>query len=113
VLTVARHWSANYPWAVQVRNALKIGLGEDVIDAINDRIALPTDDARENLVHKMANELLANQGLSDASYAEAEAALTTDELVTVIARIGSFSMTCCTANAFDITTPEEAPARLR
>jgi len=31
----------------------------------------------------------------------------------VIARIGSFSMTCCTANAFDITTPEEAPARLR
>ena len=112
VLTVARHWSANYPWAVQVRNALKIGLGEDVIDAINGRAQLPTDDARENLVHRLANELLTDQGLSDASYGDAEAALTTEELVTVIARIGSFSMTCCTANAFDITPPDDVPARL-
>ena len=113
VLTVARHWSANYPWAVQVRNALKIGLGEDVINAINGRAQLPTDDARENLVHRLANELLTDQGLSDASYGDAEAALTTEELVTVIARIGSFSMTCCTANAFDITPPDDVPARLK
>jgi len=113
VLTVARHWSAKYPWAVQVRNALKVGLGQNVIDAINGRAALPTEDARENLVHKLANELLADQGLSDASYAEAEALFTTDELITVIARIGAFSMTCCTANGFDITPPDEVPARLQ
>ena len=112
VLTVARHWSANYPWAVQVRNALKAGLSQNVIDAINQRVALPTEDARENLVHKLANELLNDHGLSNASYAEAEEALTTDELITVIARIGAFSMTCCTANGFDVTPPEEVPARL-
>ena len=112
VLTVARHWSANYPWAVQVRNALKAGLSQNVIDAINQRVALPTEDARENLVHKLANELLNDHGLSNVSYAEAEEALTTDELITVIARIGAFSMTCCTANGFDVTPPEEVPARL-
>ena len=84
-----------------------------MIDAINSRAALPTEDARENLVHKLANELLADQGLSDTSYAEAEAAFTTDELITVIARIGAFSMTCCTANGFDITPPDEVPARLQ
>ena len=112
VLTVARHWNANYPWAVQVRNALKSGLSQNVIDAINQRVALPTEDARENLVHKLANELLNDHGLSNASYAEAEEALTTDELITVIARIGAFSMTCCTANGFDVTPPEEVPARL-
>ena len=112
VLTVARHWSANYPWAVQVRNALKSGLGQNVIDAINMRGTLPTKEARENLVHKLANELLNDHGLSNASYAEAEAAFTTDELITVIARIGAFSMTCCTANGFDVTPPEEEPARL-
>ena len=113
VLTVARQWSADYPWAVQVRNALKAGLGQDVIDAINDRVVLPTEDAREQLVHKLANELLADRGLSDVSYAEAEAAFSTDELITVIARIGAFSMTCCTANGFDITPPDDAPSRLR
>ena len=26
VLTIARHWGAKYPWAVQVRGSLKIGL---------------------------------------------------------------------------------------
>lgn len=61
----------------------------------------------------MANELLTDKGLSDATYAAAEAAFTTEELVALVARIGSFSMTCCTANAFDITPPEEAPDRLK
>jgi len=111
-LTVARHWGAKYPWAVQVRNSLKIGLDQDAIDAINSRRKLPTDDRREILAHQIANELLADHGLSDATYEAAEAAFTTEELVALVARIGSFSMTCCTANAFDITPPDDAPARL-
>ena len=112
VLTVARHWGAKYPWAVQVRNSLKIGLDQDIIDAINSGAALPTDDKRESLAHQVAAELLAEHGLSDATYEAAEAAFTTDELITLIARVGSFSMTCCTANGFDITPPDDAPARL-
>lgn len=111
-LTVARFWGAKYPWAVQVRNSLKIGLDQDAVDAINSGNALPTDDRREILVHQVANELLADHGLSDATYEAAEAVFTTEELVALVARVGSFSMTCCTANAFDITPPDEAPARL-
>ncbi len=111
-LTVARHWGAAYPWAVQVRNALKIGIEQETVDAINARGALPGDDKREILVHRLANELLTDHGLSDATYKAAEEAFTTEELVALVARVGSFSMTCCTANAFDITPPIEAPARL-
>ena len=111
-LTVARFWGAKYPWAVQVRNSLKIGLDQDAVDAINARSALPTDDRREILAHQVAGELLADHGLSDATYEAAEEAFTTEELVTLVARVGSFSMTCCTANAFDITPPDAAPARL-
>jgi 4-carboxymuconolactone decarboxylase len=111
-LTVARFWGANYPWAVQTRNGLKIGLSEEEIEAINTRAALPTDNKREILAHQIANELLADKGLSDATYAAAEEAFSTDELVALIARVGSFSMTCCTANAFDITPPDDAPSRL-
>ncbi len=112
ILTVARHWGAKYPWAVQVQNSLKIGLDQKAIDAINSRSALPTDDRREILVHRVAAELLADHRLSDATYAAAEKAFTTEELVALVARVGSFSMTCCTANAFDITPPDTAPARL-
>ena len=111
-LTVARFWGAAYPWAVQVRNSLKIGLTQDIVDAINGRQPLPARDAREQLAHRVANELLADHGLSDATYADAESTFSTDELVTLVARVGSFSMTCCTANAFDLTPPDMAPDRL-
>ncbi len=70
-LTVARFWGANYPWAVQCRNGLKVGLKQNEIDAINARSELPTDDKRELLAHQVANELLADKGLIDATYASA------------------------------------------
>jgi 4-carboxymuconolactone decarboxylase len=112
-LTVARFWGAKYPWAVQCRNAIKVGLRQEEIDAINARRPLPTGNKRELLAHQIANELLSDKGLSDASYAVAEASFSTEELVALVARVGAFSMTCCTANAFDITPPDDAPARLK
>ncbi len=105
-LTVARWWNASYPWAVQVRNALNMELSQELCNAINSGSKLPTDEPRELLAHQVANELLTDRGLSDATYAAAEDAFTTDELVGLVSRVGSFSMTCCTANAFDITPPE-------
>jgi len=112
-LTVARFWNAKYPWAAQSRNGLKVGLTQAEIDAINARVALPTNDKRELLAQKIANELLADKSLSDATYAAAEATFSTEELVALVARVGSFSMTCCTANAFDITPGDDAPDRLK
>lgn len=112
-LTVARFWNAKYPWAAQSRNGLKVGLKQAEIDAINARAALPSDDKRELLAHQIAKELLADKGLSDATYAAAEAAFSTEELVALVARVGAFSMTCCTANAFDITPGDDAPDRLK
>jgi 4-carboxymuconolactone decarboxylase len=109
---VARFWGAKYPWAARCRNALKVGLKQEEIDAINARASLPTDDKRELLAHQIANDLLAHKGLSDATYAAAEAPFSTEELVTLVARVGAFSMMCCTANAFDITPPAETPASL-
>lgn len=112
ILTVIRHWGAAYPWAVQVRNSLKAGVEQAVVDAINDRKTPPLTDAREKLAHKVAGELLADHGLSDETYAAAEAAYGEEGLVTLIAQVGQFGMTCCTANAFDVTPPDDAPARL-
>lgn len=59
------------------------------------------------------NELLAEKALSDATYAAAQGLFTTEELVALVTRVGSFSMTCCTANAFQITPPNDAPAALK
>jgi 4-carboxymuconolactone decarboxylase len=112
VLTTIRHWGAKYPWAVQVRNSLAAGVDQVTIDAINERRTPPLTDPREKAAHDVARELLANRGLSDATYAAAEKAYGVEALVSLVAAVGQFSMVCCTANAFDITPPDEAPARL-
>jgi 4-carboxymuconolactone decarboxylase len=112
VLTTIRHWGAQYPWAVQVRGSLAAGVDQATVDAINARTAPPLANARERLAHEVAKELLANRGLSGATYDAAAKAFKEEELVALVAVIGQFSMVSCTANAFDVTPPAEAPARL-
>jgi 4-carboxymuconolactone decarboxylase len=112
VLTVVRHWDGQYPWAVQVKASLAAGVDQEIVDAINARQTPPLTDAREKAAYKVAGELLADRGLSDATYAEAAELFGDEQLVALVAVIGQFSMVCCTANAFDVTPPDAEPARL-
>jgi len=112
VLAVVRHWDSAYPWAVQVRASLAAGVGQAIIDAINARRRPVLDDPGERAAYDVASELVANNGLSDPTYAAAEAQFGLAKLVDLVSGVGFFSMVCCTANAFDITPPADAPARL-
>jgi len=112
VLTTIRHWGGKYPWAVQVRASLQAGVDQATIDAINARKTPNLANPRERLAHQVATELLEKHGLSDATYDAAAKAFSEEELVALVAMVGQFSMVSCTANAFDITPPDDAPARL-
>ena len=112
-LTVARHWGARYPWFAQARRSLTVGISQSVIDAINARQTPDLPDERERTCHAVARELLADKGLSDASYAAAEKTMGLESLVALIAATGSFSMTCMTANTFGIEPPAENPTPLK
>jgi 4-carboxymuconolactone decarboxylase len=111
-LAIARHFNARYPWYAQVRASLAAGIAQTVIDAINARRTPELSDQRERMCFTVASELLANKGLSDASYAAAEKALGLNDLVALTAVTGSFSMTCLTANTFGIEPPAENPTPL-
>jgi 4-carboxymuconolactone decarboxylase len=112
-LAVARHWNARYPWFAQVRNSLAIGIEQVVVDAINARKTPALADARERMCFSVASELPANKGLSKETYSEAEKIMGTEGLVALVASIGSFSMTCLTANSFEIDPPAANPTPLR
>jgi 4-carboxymuconolactone decarboxylase len=112
VLAVVRHWDAHYPWAVQVRASLAEGVEQDIIDAINARQRPELADPGERLAYEVASELVADKRVSEATYAAAEARFGEAKLVDLVSGVGFFSMVCCTANAFDITPPDDAPARL-
>ncbi len=112
VLRTVRHWGANYAWAVQERASLGVGLEQDVIDAINQGETPELDTDAERAIHLVAGELLAGHGLSDETYAQALEALGLERLTDVIATVGFYSLVSCTLNGFDISPPEDAPARL-
>ena len=111
-LAVGRHWGARHPWFAQVRASLAVGIEQAVIDAINARKEPNVADERERTCFVVARELLANKGLSDATYAAAEKAMGLEHLVALIATTGNFSMTCMTANTFGIDPPAENPTPL-
>jgi 4-carboxymuconolactone decarboxylase len=111
-LVVARHWNARYPWFAQARASLAVGIDQAVIDAINARKTPNLTDAREKTCFVVARELLANKGLSNETYAAAEAAMGLEGLVALVASTGSFSTTCMTANTFEVSPPPENPTPL-
>lgn len=111
-LVVARHWSSRYPWFAQVRASLAVGIEQAVIDAINARKTPNLADPRERTCHAVASELLANKGLSDASYAAAEKTMGLESLVALVATTGNFSTTCITAATFGIDPPAANPTPL-
>jgi len=113
VMTAIRFWGAEYPWAVQSRAALSMGLSQAFVEAINAKTTPPLDTAREKMAHELALELLTNHKLSEATYAGASKLFNEKELVTLIATIGQFTMTCLTTIAYDCTPPDDAPQRLR
>jgi 4-carboxymuconolactone decarboxylase len=109
-LVVARHWNARYPWFAQVRRSLAVGIEQAVIDAINARRNPSLADAREHTCLVVPRELLASKGLSDETYCRKDDGL--ESLVALVASIGSFSMTCMTANTFGIDPPADNPITL-
>lgn len=112
-LAVARHWNARYPWFAQARGSLAVGIDQAVIDAINARKIPDLADPRERTCFVVARELLADKRLSDATYAAAEQTMGLSDLVALIAGIGTFSMTCMTANSFGVEPPPANPNPLK
>ena len=111
-ITVARHWNARYPWSAQVRGSLALGIPQAVIDAVNARREPDLPDARERTCYVVAKEMLANKGLSDATYAAAEKTMGLEAMVMLVAAVGSFSMTCLVAGTFQIDPPASDPTPL-
>jgi hypothetical protein len=111
-LVVARHWNARYPWFAQVRRSLAAGIAQEVIDAINTHGNPGLVDAREHTCLVVARELLARKSLGDETFSAAEKTMGLESLVALVASIGSFSMTCMTANTFGIDPPAANPTPL-
>lgn len=102
ILTMARHWGAEYEWSAHKPEALRAGLSPELIEQI--RIGAPPiyGDAEERVVHAIARSVLETRQVSDALYAEAVETLGTDRLVDLIGVLGYYTLISMTLNVFHV-----------
>jgi len=112
-LTVARYMNAQYPWFAQSRAALNAGFEQAVVEAVNARETPLLPVVRERTCYAVARELAETKTLSDESYAAALRVMGENDLVALVAGVGSFITTCLTANAFAVDPPPGNPTPLK
>lgn len=112
ILTMARHWGAEYEWFAHKPPALTAGLSPELIEALRVGAPPPYADDEERVTHQVAVSVLTERNVSDALYAEAEQTLGAERLVDLVGVIGYYTLISATLNVFRVSPPEGAPREL-
>lgn len=112
ILTMARHWDAEYEWYAHKPPALKAGLSPALIEALRTGADLPYADDEERVVHQVAVSVLTTRNVSDALYDRAIAVLGQGRLVDLVGVIGYYTLISATLNVFRILPPATAEREL-
>jgi 4-carboxymuconolactone decarboxylase len=111
VITACRYFEAAYPWGVQARAALNLGIEREVVEAIN-RGETPKLSGDDMAVYELTNELVRHGGLSDASFAKAEKTFGFNRLMDLVATVGFYTSVALIANVFEVDVPNDIPIPL-
>ncbi|MBR3369472.1 MAG: carboxymuconolactone decarboxylase family protein [Rhodobacteraceae bacterium] len=112
ILTMARHWSAEYEWAAHKKEALKAGLSASVTEAIRTGTQPEYTDEHIKVVHAVARSILETSDVSDSLYAAAVAALGTEKLIDLVGLLGDSTLISMTLNVFRIPPHEQGRPEL-
>ncbi len=112
-IVAVRRWNGAYAWGAQGRDALKAGISQDIVDAINERRTPDLADDDDRAVYDAAIELADTGTLSDAAFEAAIARLGFNTLLDVVALVGFYTGVSLTVNAFEIEPRAEFPTTLK
>lgn len=109
ILVVARHWSAQYEWAVHAAEAARAGVSAETIAAIRERRLPVFEDATDRAVFDLVKALVADGRVSDETYRTAVSDLGERPVVELVGLVGYYTMVAFTLNVFEIPPPSGAP----
>ena len=104
ILVVARHWTAQYEWAVHEEEARRAGVPADVVRAIAERQAPPLE-GDDRAVYDLTSALVATGRVPDDVFTAAIATLGRPAVVELVALAGYYTMVAFSLNAFEIPPP--------
>jgi 4-carboxymuconolactone decarboxylase len=107
VLTVVRHWSAQYAWAAHEPGARASGLDPAAIEAIRERRKPAFAKPDEALVYEaVTTSLMEDKKLSDAVYSRLLERFGLELTIEIITIAGLYSMVATVLNGFEVPTPD-------
>lgn len=110
ILITARHWSQDYEWGVHAPIALKVGISQNVIDAIADGKRPEGMSEDEKIVYDFSEELQLNKRVSDTTFARAEKRFGPTGVVDLTAICGYYTLLAMELNV--ARYPSSSPPKL-
>lgn len=107
ILTIARHYTAQYEWLVHEPGARKAGVPDAVIEAIRHRREPPFADPKEACAYAMVNELVANKKIAAATYARAVELFGEPAVVELVTQIGFYIAIAVLLVSFEVDVPAD------
>ena len=105
ICLTARHIRANYEWHAHAPLAVEAGVPAAAMEAIRTGATPNLADKEQALVYKLVSELIDTKRLSDASFAEATAALGEQGIVELGTIIGYYTAIGNALNVFQVALP--------
>jgi 4-carboxymuconolactone decarboxylase len=105
ILTIARHYTAQYEWLVHEPGARKAGVPDAVIEAIRNRRAPEFSDPKEAVAYAMVNEIVGTRKIGDATYARAVELLGEPAVVELVTQIGFYIAIAVLLVSFQVDVP--------
>ena len=110
ILVTGRSCNSPFEWFAHRRESEKIGIEQNILEAILAQTEPPFEAVDERLVYQFALELNQYKSVSDATYSKALAHFGAKTLVELTALVGYYTMVAMTLNAHEIPLPEGVQA---
>jgi 4-carboxymuconolactone decarboxylase len=108
ILIIANHWQGDYVVAAHIREGKKVGLTQEVIDAILQGADPKLTDPHEHAVHRYASLLVAGSKLSDTDFGEIEKILGRAGIAEVLVLLGYYSSVALAMKVHQVPIPQPA-----
>jgi 4-carboxymuconolactone decarboxylase len=106
IITVGRHWKAEFEWFAHAPIAIREGVSEDIVEVIKDGETPEFADPDEAAVHGFVRALLETGRTDDETYADMKARFGEDGIVELTGIVGHYTGVAMTLNTFEIVPPE-------
>lgn len=105
ISTVGGHWRSNFEWYAHSRLAIKAGVPEAAISAI-EKGEVPTfSEADEQAIYDLTNGLMNEGRAADEVYTSAQSHLGDQGMVELVQVIGYYCLISLTLNTFQVDLP--------